>query len=209
MTEQSTRNEPLLKSGTLSPNPWDLTLSGQNGWSYTGGTRTEDRAPQGCDPSAASSAGMATGDFDAEAAPKHTDFDPSEANLLRAKIGLDKGVHFNFCETGFGMAVVPADRLVDLREIGYLLGVSYMRLASESEMAELFPDCKLGAMPPFGEVFNMPVLVDTSIAENKFIVLNIGTHRDAVRMRFEDYRRLMNPLIGSITADNATCRRAN
>src|SRR6266566_9334254 len=94
MTEQSTRNEPLLKSGTLSPNPWDLTLSGQNGWSYTGGTRTEDRAPQGCDPSAASSAGMATGDFDAEAAPKHTDFDPSEANLLRAKIGLDKGVHF-------------------------------------------------------------------------------------------------------------------
>src|SRR6266567_6996431 len=94
MTEQSTRNEPLPKSGTLSPNPWDLTLSGQNGWSYTGGTRTEDRAPQGCDPSAASSAGMATGDFDAEAAPKHTDFDPSEANLLRAKIGLDKGVHF-------------------------------------------------------------------------------------------------------------------
>ncbi len=100
MTEQSTRNEPLLKSGTLSPNPWDLTLSGQNGWSYTGGTRTEDRAPQGCDPSAASSAGMATGDFDAEAAPKHTDFDPSEANLLRAKIGLDKGVHFSRDPTG-------------------------------------------------------------------------------------------------------------
>ncbi len=108
-----------------------------------------------------------------------------------------------FCETGFGMAVVPADRLVDLREIGYLLGVSYMRLASESEMAELFPDCKLGAMPPFGEVFNMPVLVDTSIAENKFVVFNIGTHRDAVRMRFEDYRRLMNPLIGSITTAKA------
>ncbi len=114
-----------------------------------------------------------------------------------------------FCETGFGMAVVPADRLVDLREIGYLLGVSYIRLADESEMAELFPDCELGAMPPFGEAFNMPVLVDTSIAENKFIVFNIGTHRDAVRMSFEAYRRLVNPLIGSITADNATCRRAN
>ena len=70
MTEQSIRNGALLNSGTLSPNPWDLTLSGQNGWLYTGGTRTEDRAPQGCDLSADSSAGMARGGFDAEAAPK-------------------------------------------------------------------------------------------------------------------------------------------
>jgi hypothetical protein len=67
MTEPSIRNEALLKSGTLSPHPWDLTLSGQNGWFYTG-TRTEDRAPQGCDLSADSSAGMTTGCFDADAA---------------------------------------------------------------------------------------------------------------------------------------------
>src|ERR1022692_2967825 len=60
MTEQSIRNGDLLNSGTLSPNPWDLTLSGQNSWFYTGGTRTEDKAPQGCDLSADSSAGMAT-----------------------------------------------------------------------------------------------------------------------------------------------------
>ena len=59
MSEQSIRNGALLKSGTLSPNPWDLTLSGQNVWRYTGATRTEVRAPQGCAPSAASSAGMA------------------------------------------------------------------------------------------------------------------------------------------------------
>jgi hypothetical protein len=59
MTEQSIRNAALPKSGTLSPNPWDLTLSGQNGRRYNTGTRTEDRAPQGCDPSAASGAGMA------------------------------------------------------------------------------------------------------------------------------------------------------
>ena len=68
MTEQSIRKEALLKAGTLSPNPWDLALSGQNDRSYTGGTRTEDKAPQGCDLSADSSAGMATGGFDAEAA---------------------------------------------------------------------------------------------------------------------------------------------
>jgi hypothetical protein len=55
----------LPNSGTLSPNPWDLSLSGQNGWPYTEGTRTEDKAPQGCDLSAASSAGMAVGGVDA------------------------------------------------------------------------------------------------------------------------------------------------
>jgi Ala-tRNA(Pro) deacylase len=103
-----------------------------------------------------------------------------------------------FCETGFGMAVVPADRLVDLCEIGYLLGVSYIRLANESELEELFPDCELGAMPPFGDVYNLPVLVDSSLEANPFIVFNIGTHRDTVRMRFGDYRLLINPLIGSI-----------
>jgi len=67
MLPRSTGNGALLKSGTLSPNPWDLTPSGQNGWFYTGGTRTEDKAPQGCDLSAASSAGMARDGFNAEA----------------------------------------------------------------------------------------------------------------------------------------------
>ena len=59
MHEQSIRNGALPKSGTLSPNPWDLTLSGQNVWPYTGDARTEDKAPQGCDLSAGSGAGMA------------------------------------------------------------------------------------------------------------------------------------------------------
>ena len=59
MTGQSIRKGALLNSGTLSPNPWDLTLSGQNVWPYTGGTRTEDKAPRGCDLRAGSAAGMA------------------------------------------------------------------------------------------------------------------------------------------------------
>jgi hypothetical protein len=59
MIGMATRKGALLKSGTLSPNPWDLTLWGQNVWSKLEDTRTEDRAPQGCDLSAASSAGMA------------------------------------------------------------------------------------------------------------------------------------------------------
>jgi hypothetical protein len=69
MARPAKRNGALLDSGTLSPNPWDLSLSGQNVGLYTGDTRTENKAPQGCDLSADSSAGMATGGFDVEAAP--------------------------------------------------------------------------------------------------------------------------------------------
>jgi len=108
-----------------------------------------------------------------------------------------------FCETGFGMAVVPADKLVDLCEVGYVLGVSYIRFAREGELPDLFPDCELGAMPPFGDVFKMPVLVDSEVEKNNFIVFNIGTHQDTVRVRFEDYRALVNPLIASITVRDA------
>ena len=97
MARPGKRIGALLNSGTLSPNPWDLSLSRQNGWLYTGDTRTEDKAPQGCDLSAASSAGMAMGGFDAEAAP-NSNSDPSNISLLRAKNGLDKGVHFK-CST--------------------------------------------------------------------------------------------------------------
>jgi Ala-tRNA(Pro) deacylase len=108
-----------------------------------------------------------------------------------------------YCETGFGMAVIPADLKLDLCEVAYLLGVSNIRLASEAELGELFLDTELGAMPPFGDFYNMPVLVDASVAENKFIVFNMGTHRDSVRMSFADYRRMINPLIASITAAKA------
>ena len=69
MTDAITKGA-LLDSGTPSPNPWDLALSRQNVWSKLEGTRTEDRAPQGCDPSADSRAGMAGGGSYAGAVPK-------------------------------------------------------------------------------------------------------------------------------------------
>src|ERR1035441_2595649 len=70
MNGATKRRSAFIESGTLSPNPWDLTPLGRNVWFTVEGTRTEDRAPQGCDPSAGSRAGMARGGFDAEAAPK-------------------------------------------------------------------------------------------------------------------------------------------
>jgi Ala-tRNA(Pro) deacylase len=102
-----------------------------------------------------------------------------------------------FSEAGFGFALAPADEWVDLAKLGRLQGLSYIRLANESELRELFPDCELGAMPPFGNLYQMPVIVDTDVAGD-FIAFTIGTHRDVVRMSFADFQRLTRPKVASI-----------
>jgi Ala-tRNA(Pro) deacylase len=97
--------------------------------------------------------------------------------------------------TDYGMLVLPADFRVDFTEVGRLLGLPYIRLATETEMLEMFPECELGAMPPFGDLFEMPVLVDESIETDGYIAFNAGTHRDVLHLKFADFRRLVNPLI--------------
>jgi Ala-tRNA(Pro) deacylase len=101
-----------------------------------------------------------------------------------------------FCGDGrYGMAVLPADCRVDREEMAISLGLTHVRLASEAEIARLFPDSEVGAMPPFGNLFNLPVYVDERLAYEKFIVFNAGTHRDAIHMRFADYLLLTDPLV--------------
>ena len=107
-----------------------------------------------------------------------------------------------FGEFGFGIAVVPADQFVDLSRVAHLLGVTYIRLANEMELREMFPDCELGAMPPYGDSCEMPVIVDAAIAGD-FIAFTIGTHRDVVRMSFADFQRLARPKVALIAAGHA------
>lgn len=102
-----------------------------------------------------------------------------------------------FSSAGYGIAVVPADQQVDLLKLGHLLGVAYIRLANETELAALFPDCELGAMPPFGDVCELPVTIDVGLA-HKSIAFTLGTHRDAVHVRFVDFLRVATPKIASI-----------
>jgi len=102
-----------------------------------------------------------------------------------------------FGDNGFGMAVVPADYIVDFAKVRRLMGLSFVRLASEAELASLFPDSELGAMPPFANEVEMPVLVDENVATVEFIAFNAGTHRDVIHTSFADFRRLVNPLIAS------------
>ena len=84
-------------------------------------------------------------------------------------------------------AVVPADRMVDLIQLGMLTGADTIRLAREDELAWLYPDCERGAMPPLGPLYRQLVYVDEALADEEEVVFNAGTHGDAVRMRYDDF----------------------
>jgi Ala-tRNA(Pro) deacylase len=98
---------------------------------------------------------------------------------------------------GYGMLLLPADSAVDFGEVLRLLGFHQIRLANEVELGRLFPDCELGAMPPFANLIEMPVLIDESLASSEYVGFNAGTHRDVIHMSFTDLVALINPLIAS------------
>ena len=75
------------------------------------------------------------------------------------------------------------------------MGMKKVRLASESEFQQLFPDCELGAMPPFGNLYNLTTYVDQDVSLNENIVINAGTHAEAIRLRYGDFSRLARPRI--------------
>ena len=101
-----------------------------------------------------------------------------------------------FCGDSFyAMAVIPADCMLDLDELAISLGLQRVRLATEGEIVRLFPNAEVGAMPPFGDLFNLPVYLDERLTKEKHIVFNAGTHRDAIHMRLNDYVRVARPLI--------------
>lgn len=100
-------------------------------------------------------------------------------------------------DNGYGMLVVPADCIVNLSEVRRLLGLAEIRLATESELVELFQDCEVGAMPPLGNLFYMPVLLDENIATAEYIAFNAGTHTDVIHMSVSDFRKLVKPLVAA------------
>jgi Ala-tRNA(Pro) deacylase len=99
--------------------------------------------------------------------------------------------------------VIPANRLLDFREVRLALGLSQVRLATEDELSKMFPDCELGAMPPLGSLYNLPVYLDSSLAAEDTIAFNAGTHKEVVRMRTADYRKLVRPLVVPLAREAA------
>lgn len=93
-------------------------------------------------------------------------------------------------------AVLPAPLVVNLDRLSALAGVSSIRFALEDELRTLFPDCELGAMPPFGPLYGQRVFVDAELAAEADIVFNAGTHSEAIRMRYADFAAAAKPTVG-------------
>ena len=91
------------------------------------------------------------------------------------------------------MAVLPANQMLNLHHLQWVMRSENIRLATENEFKDAFPGCELGAMPPFGNLFGMSVYCDTRLANNEFIEFNAGTHTDTVRMPFTEFKRLARP----------------
>jgi Ala-tRNA(Pro) deacylase len=95
----------------------------------------------------------------------------------------------------FVMTVLPAGWKVDLHRLRTVFATHQVRLATENEITDLFPDCELGAMPPFGNLYGLDVYVDQSLTEDEEIVFQAGTHSDAIRMRYWDIAALVFPVV--------------
>ncbi|MEG8946181.1 aminoacyl-tRNA deacylase [Rosettibacter firmus] len=91
------------------------------------------------------------------------------------------------------MAVLPATHKVDFDLLKKAVGYENIRLANEQEFLDRFPECEVGAMPPFGNLYNMEVYVDEALSEDKEIAFNAGTHVELIQMSYEDFERLVQP----------------
>lgn len=98
------------------------------------------------------------------------------------------------------MALLHAARHLDFDRLRTLCGSHNVSLAEEVEFSGLFPECEIGAMPPFGNLYGMAVYADDELDESADIVFNAGTHRELLRLSWFDYKRLVNPVMGGIAA---------
>lgn len=95
----------------------------------------------------------------------------------------------------FAMAVLPANERLDWTKARSALNASEARLASEEESRQIFSDCEVGAEPPFGNLYDVPVYVSEDLDRSGDIVFNAGTHEDAVKMKYTDYEKLVHPKV--------------
>ncbi len=95
----------------------------------------------------------------------------------------------------FLMCVLPANVRIDLEKLRSQLDANSVALAKEQDFEGLFPDCELGAEPPFGNLFNLPTVIDKTLERDDHIVFQAGTHAKAARLRMDDYRDLVHPRV--------------
>ena len=99
----------------------------------------------------------------------------------------------------FAMTVLPASHRVDLDDLKKGVHADKVEMATESEFKDLFPDCEVGAMPPFGNLYDMKVYVAEKLTEDEEIAFNSGSHTELVKLSYKDFEKLVEPKVVRMT----------
>ncbi|MEI6691623.1 MAG: YbaK/EbsC family protein [Chlorobium sp.] len=99
------------------------------------------------------------------------------------------------------MVILPASRQLDFELLRDLIKSRDVELANEKEFSGLFPDCEIGAMPPFGNLFGMDVYVSEELEADDEIAFNAGAHTELLRLSYEDYKRLVKPKVAKLSLE--------
>ena len=97
------------------------------------------------------------------------------------------------------MLVLPASYRVDTKKVKKVLKCKRLGIAKEKDFEEVFPDCEVGAMPPFGNLYNLQVWADQVLAGDEYIVFQAGSHVETLKIKYSDYVRLVNPKVGDFS----------
>lgn len=101
------------------------------------------------------------------------------------------------------MIVLPSTHDLDFDSLKQTLNADDLELASEDEFGDLFEDCELGAMPPFGNLYNVETIVSESLSENGEIAFNAGSHKEVIKMNYSDFEQLVKPIISPVGVKQA------
>lgn len=103
-------------------------------------------------------------------------------------------------DSRMAMAVLPASHKVDFEMLKGIVGTENVELATEREFKDLFPECEIGAMPPFGNLYGMDVYVAESLTDDDEIAFNAGSHTELIKMTYDDFEKLVKPRVVAFSA---------
>ncbi|HET9949733.1 MAG TPA: YbaK/EbsC family protein [Longimicrobiales bacterium] len=98
------------------------------------------------------------------------------------------------------MAVVPGTDHLSMARLKKATGAREVELATEAEFVDRFPTCEVGAMPPFGNLWGLPVFVDQRLREDEHIAFNAGSHTELLKLPYAEFERLVRPVVAELSA---------
>ena len=102
-------------------------------------------------------------------------------------------------DEGYALVVLPACFKINLKDLRRAMSKKHVEIAEEKEFEKMFPDCEVGAMPPFGNLYSLPVYVAKTLTDDEEIAFNAGTHTDMISMRYRDFEKLVQPVVADFS----------